>query len=184
MSDMRYYSNNTSNAANSTNSINAINNDYVYTGNKSIQMIFAELQIELAKDRKAGAASIIDTIKKQQDLSKRYANCIKNLRGAYTNTKDGGDENKARMNAIKKYKDEVAALGVSTKYFDGDSISPTQLDKMINDLQTLQDQVGSDIQQKMIYVQDLMGQYNAYTQGANSAINTGNQVLTAVARGQ
>ena len=155
----------------------------VTAGNKSIQMLFAELQMQIAQDRKADAVGIIDQIKNSQAKSKRYAELIKNLRGAYTGTEDKSGKNKDRMNAVKKYKDEFVALGGSANYFSGDKLSPTQLDKMVNDMQTLQDTVGSDIQQKMIYVQDYIGQYNSYMQGANSAINTANQTLTAIARG-
>ena len=51
-------------------------------------------------------------------------------------------------------------------------------------LQAYQETIGTDIQTKMVYVQDFMGQYNSYTQGANSAIQSGMQTLTSVARGQ
>lgn len=57
-------------------------------------------------------------------------------------------------------------------------------DVAIQSLQAYQEQIGTDIQTQMVYVQDFMGQYNSYTQGANSAIQSGMQTLTAVARGQ
>ena len=57
-------------------------------------------------------------------------------------------------------------------------------DVAIQSLQAYQETIGTDIQTKMVYVQDFMGQYNSYTQGANSAIQSGMQTLTAVARGQ
>ena len=54
----------------------------------------------------------------------------------------------------------------------------------IAQLQTRMDTVGADIQTKMVQLQDFMGQYNSYMQGANSAISQSNQVLTSLARGQ
>ena len=36
----------------------------------------------------------------------------------------------------------------------------------------------------MVYLQDFIGQYNSYLQGANSAISTANQTLTAIATGR
>ena len=57
-------------------------------------------------------------------------------------------------------------------------------DVAIQSLQAYQEHIGTDIQTLMVYVQDFMGQYNSYTQGANSAIQSGMQTLTAVARGQ
>ena len=56
-------------------------------------------------------------------------------------------------------------------------------DVAIQSLQSYQEQVGTDIQTQMVYVQDFMGQYNSYTQGANSAIQSGMQTLTNIARG-
>ena len=46
------------------------------------------------------------------------------------------------------------------------------------------DQLGTDTQQLMVFVQDYMGQYNSYLQGANSAIQQGNQTLQALATGR
>ena len=57
-------------------------------------------------------------------------------------------------------------------------------DVAIQSLQAYQETIGTDIQTLMVYVQDFMGQYNSYTQGANSAIQSGMQTLTSVARGQ
>ena len=57
-------------------------------------------------------------------------------------------------------------------------------DVAIQSLQSYQENIGTDIQTLMVYVQDFMGQYNSYTQGANSAIQSGMQTLTSVARGQ
>ena len=59
-----------------------------------------------------------------------------------------------------------------------------QWDKVIASLQTKMDTIGADIQTKMVQLQDMMGQYNSYMQGANSAISTSNQTLSSLARGQ
>ena len=53
----------------------------------------------------------------------------------------------------------------------------------IQSLQNHQGQLGIDIQTQMVYMQDFMGQYNSYLQGANSAIQSGMQTLTGIARG-
>ena len=36
----------------------------------------------------------------------------------------------------------------------------------------------------MVYLQNFIGQYNSYLEGANAAVSAGIQTLTAVARGQ
>ncbi|MBQ9536755.1 MAG: hypothetical protein IJU79_03090 [Desulfovibrionaceae bacterium] len=55
---------------------------------------------------------------------------------------------------------------------------------MIAQIQTKMDTVGADVQTKMVQLQDFMGQYNGYMQGANSAISQSNQTLSSLARGQ
>ena len=62
--------------------------------------------------------------------------------------------------------------------------SKDDFDVAIQSLQAYQESKGTGIQTQMVYVQDFMGQYNSYTQGANSAIQSGMQTLTSVARGQ
>ena len=57
-------------------------------------------------------------------------------------------------------------------------------DVAIQSLQAHQETLGTDVQTEMVYVQDFMGQYNSFTQGANSAIQSAMQTLTNVARGQ
>ena len=47
-----------------------------------------------------------------------------------------------------------------------------------------QEQIGSKTQTLMVYLQDFIGQYNSFLQGANTAISNANQVLTNIARGQ
>lgn len=46
------------------------------------------------------------------------------------------------------------------------------------------DNTGADIQTKMVQLQDMMGQYNSYTSGANTAIAKSNDILSSLARGQ
>ena len=57
------------------------------------------------------------------------------------------------------------------------------LDSWIASLEATQEEIGTDIQQEMVFIQDYMGQYNSYTQGASSAISEANDTLKTVARG-
>ena len=52
----------------------------------------------------------------------------------------------------------------------------------IQSLQAHLDTLGTNTQQLMVFVQDFMGQYNSYLQGANSAIQQSNQTLAELAR--
>jgi hypothetical protein len=56
------------------------------------------------------------------------------------------------------------------------------LKTVITSLQARLDSVGTDTQQKMVFVQDFMGQFNSYLQGANSVIQQSNQTLGELAR--
>jgi hypothetical protein len=49
-------------------------------------------------------------------------------------------------------------------------------------LQARLDSLGTDTQQKMVFVQDYMGQYNSYLQGGNSVIQQSNQTLSELAK--
>ncbi|NLV95708.1 MAG: hypothetical protein GX043_00005, partial [Desulfovibrionales bacterium] len=54
----------------------------------------------------------------------------------------------------------------------------------LKSLTNYQEQIGSKTQTLMVYLQDFIGQYNSFLQGANTAIANANQVLTSIARGQ
>ena len=95
--------------------------------------------------------------------------------------------------AVEKWDDIIGKLEKQktlNDFCDKHGISmPTSTDKsawdtLIANMQTKMDTVGADIQTKMVQLQDFMGQYNGYMQGANSAISTSNQTLSSLARGQ
>jgi len=56
-------------------------------------------------------------------------------------------------------------------------------DVAITALESHLEQLGTSTQQEMVYVQDFMGQYNSYLQGANTQIANSNQTLTSLAKG-
>lgn len=62
-------------------------------------------------------------------------------------------------------------------------LTTERIDSIIASLEAEQEELGSDIQQVMVFVQDYMGQYNSYTQGASSAVSDANETLKTVARG-
>lgn len=70
-----------------------------------------------------------------------------------------------------------ANINISSS-FDSNTVS-----EWISNLEAIQEEVGSNIQQEMVLIQDAMGQYNSYTQGASSAISQASETLKTVARG-
>ena len=132
----------------------------------SVNFIFAKLQMELAASAKDSALGYIKQIEGAQAEQKEVADMLQRCRELQNQAKDSGGctEMPADVRDSLHNKDEW--------------------DVAIQSLQAYQETIGTDIQTKMVYVQDFMGQYNSYTQGANSAIQSGMQTLTAVARGQ
>ncbi len=252
------------------------------TGGASIQLVFAQLQMELAASNKESAMDRIDAIKEQQAESKRITEVINSLRNLKSGIAAADDDEidtshfgsfdsnmsaQARAEEISKLEgflsegtklqqqasagdaDSNSAQGKANKaasgesestmmtvemenyfkskgmYYDDSGVSRRQnpgeweealnsmrgrlavlqaqetcdkygidlptsgkltterLDTIIASLQAVQDETGSDIQQQMVLIQDAMGQYNSYTQGASSAISAAAETTKAVARG-
>ena len=104
-----------------------------------------------------------------------------------------GDLNKAvqiwntaidQMQKLKTVNAACDAAGISMPTSSDKDKNKAEWDKVIAQLQTKMDTCGANIQTQMVQLQDFMGQYNSYMQGANSAIATSNQVLTSLAKGQ
>ena len=96
-----------------------------------------------------------------------------------------------RLEALKAYETLLTSTSVyGTSILSDSKISlsgnPTADDikNWISNLESSQEELGTDIQQQMVFVQDYMGQYNSYMQGASSAISTANETLKSLARGQ
>lgn len=90
------------------------------------------------------------------------------------------------MGVLENYKSALstlASLGIDTSVIN-DGCNSDKLQTLIENLQSKSETATASIQQQMVFVQDYIGQYNSYVQGASSAISSANQVLTNIARGQ
>ena len=153
---------------------------------RSPQLAFALLQMELAKSNKEAAMQGIKEIEAVQAKKAEMAEYLNQAREYRSSseryTKDAGGQpytSKEFNNYIEK------ELGLSVPNTPKDTEkNKAEWDTLIAQIQTKMDTVGADIQTKMVQLQDYMGQYNSYMQGANSAISTSNQTLSALARGQ
>ena len=93
--------------------------------------------------------------------------------------------------AIKNLEGRVAMLTLSSvceqyglEMPSGDKLKTERIDTIIAQLESIQEETGSDIQQQMVFIQDYMGQYNSYTQGASSAISKASDVLSSIVTGR
>ena len=160
-------------------------------GSGNINFIFAKLQMELAASAKEAAMGHISQIQETQQEQKKVANMLQTCRGLQNEAKASGKTTEMPKE-IREFMDknnlkyDLTTCGKKnpTKETADSWHNKDEWDVAIQSLEAYQETLGTDIQTKMVYVQDFMGQYNSYTQGANSAIQSGMQTLSSVARGQ
>ena len=151
----------------------------------SLQFQFAKLQLALAETAKNSAMDYIDQIQKSQDEQKKVSKMLQDARQAQADAKalkeQGSKSPWTPMTPeMIEYMDKN---GLAYDKAGGDYLhDKDQWEVAINSLKAQLDQLGTDTQQKMVFVQDFMGQYNSYLQGANSAIQQSNQTLAELAR--
>ncbi|MBR5998128.1 MAG: USH1C-binding protein 1 [Deltaproteobacteria bacterium] len=179
----------TINTVNSQSTISALSSgDLGVCGTTSLQFMFAQLQMELAKAAKESAMDKMEQIKTSQEERKQVSALLNECRQQQANAESGiGDcpwDKKASMMSeeCQKYMDDHKLAYDKTG--NDRANNPDEWKVAITSLEGRLDEVGSDTQQLMVYVQDFMGQYNSYLQGANTQISNGNQTLQALARGQ
>ena len=177
------------NAAHGTNSVFG-----TFSAAGSPQLALAMLQMELAKSNKEQALSGIKEIENQQAEKKKIADALNQAREMqagkhYLNPWGAKDYIPDSLKKCAKecgisLPDNKAAGRPKTKdKVDQDKLKAAW-DKTIAQFQTKLDTVGANIQTQMVQLQDFMGQYNSYMQGANSAISQSNQILAGLAKGQ
>ena len=153
---------------------------------RSPQMAFALLQMKLAEANKQEAMNGIKSIEATQAKKAEMAEYLNQARDYKASseryTKDAGGK-PYTPSEFNNYIEKELGLSVPNTPKDTDK-NKAEWDKLIAQIQTKMDTIGSDIQTKMVQLQDMMGQYNSYMQGANSAIATSNQTLSSLARGQ
>ncbi len=176
----------------------------------SLQLMFAKLQLELAETAKSQAMDKMDAISKAQDEQKLVSKLLNEARqakadakngnssditttyytydkdgkvtGSYTETAPKGKDYNPMSNEMVKYMDEHGLAYDKTG--DDHMHTEEEWDVAITALEGRLEELGTNTQQEMVYIQDYMGQYNSYLQGANTQISNSNQTLTGLARGQ
>jgi hypothetical protein len=157
-------------------------------GTQSIQFQFARLQLLLSELNKSKATSYMDEISTSQEEAKKCAKMIQDalkLKGlgrwtsdaTGTNYEEPGATYNREAKAIKAY---CEANGITFTV----ALNANNWETIISSLKSHQETLGTDTSQKMVFVQDFMGQYNSYLTGANTAIQQANQTLQTIARGQ
>ena len=173
----------------------------------SLQLMFAQLQLELAETAKTQAMGKMEAISEAQDEQQLVSQLLNEARQAqadakagvnskqsytYTFTREDGStytqtetSTDSAIPMSQEMVDYMDAHGLAYDKSNGDHLQlADEWDVAITSLESRLEELGTNTQQEMVYIQDYMGQYNSYLQGANTQISNANQTLTNLARGQ
>ena len=166
-------------------STSSINSPLLDNVTRSPQLAFAMLQMKLAEANKESALQGIKDIEAVQAQKKEMAEVLNQAREYMSSSSNYTKQAGGQPYTSSDFNKKVEGMGLSVPDKAGDKEgNDKNWEKLIAQIQTKMDTVGADIQTKMVQLQDMMGQYNSYMQGANSAIATSNQTLSSLARGQ
>ena len=147
----------------------------------SVQMMFAKLQLaqsEICKNQAESYMKQIEDIQEEQELC---AKMIEDARELQNQAKNSGKVTTMPDDMVKFFNDrglKIQETGNDNKH------NADEWDFNLKSLTNYQETVGNKTQTLMVYLQDFIGQYNSYLQGANTQISNANQTLTNLARGQ
>lgn len=148
----------------------------------SLQMMMAKLQLANAMICKSQAEQQMEQIKKTQEEQKTLAQYISDARDLQQKAADTGKctTMPEEMETWMKQRGlSINTAGNSDRLHNKDEWAYN-----IESLTNYQQTINNDTQTMMVYLQDFIGQYNSYLQGANSAVQQGNQTLQAIATGR
>lgn len=134
---------------------------------QSIQMLFAQLQMQLSQSIKEQATDRINAINAAQEQSAQVSEYINTARQLYSSTGTSG------VQPVPA--DMLQFLQTNALYTPSSASAPDERDwqAIIQSLETFQEHIGSSVQQQMVFVQDFMGQYNQYSSQASALLNSG-----------
>ena len=144
---------------------------------ESVQFQFAKLQMAQAQLCKEQATSYMKQIEDIQAEQKKTAEMIARAR-------DLGNQAKAANHVTAMPEDMKTFFkerGLSWGSQDDDAHNKDEWEYNVQSLTNYQESISNKTQTLMVYLQDFIGQYNSYTQGASNQVSQGIQTLTAVA---
>ncbi len=151
----------------------------------SIQLEFAKLQLALAEFSKLAAQEQMKVIEEAQAEQARVSALLQEARQLQSDAKDDKNYMPAEMaqymsdNDLSFHKkdeimEDIQSGSNKEKYSDED------WEVAIASLQAHLDQIGTNTQQIMVLINDYMGQYNSYLQGASTSISQATQTTQSI----
>ena len=172
---------------NSTSSLSQIMDSIDLGPTQSIQFQFAKLQMaqsQICKSQAEDYMNQIEAIQEEQELCAKMIEEARKLQNE-ASSQDATGKDKKTTEMSKEMKDFFDARGLSYDTDGNDNLHyQEQWDYNLKSLTNYQEQIGNQTQTLMIYLQDFIGQYNSYQEGAMSAISSATQTLRSIARGQ
>lgn len=151
-----------------TTSMSEVFNDIDFNSDNSMQLMFAKLQLaqaQLCKDSANSCMQQLQGLQEEQTLSADTLEKMRQLQAA------GATEMPEDM--LSFMRDRGLAY-CEPKDFDCWAYN-------IESLTVYQDGLASQTQSLMVNLQDFIGQYNSYLQGASSSVNSASDTLAAIA---
>ena len=148
---------------------------------QSIQFLFAKLQMAQSQICKAQAETYMSMIEDIQAEQKLTAQMIEDARKLQNEAKTNNKATAMPQTMIDFFNDRGLSFDLTGGYTTHNA---DEWDYNIKTLTNYQEQIGNNTQTLMIYLQDFIGQYNSYQEGAMSAISSATQTLRSIARGQ
>ena len=149
-------------------------------GCNSPSFMYAMLQLEQAQLCKDQSEAMMDKIQANQEEQQKTADMIseaRNLQAQAQEMEDSGEDVKwteMSPEMIAFFEEHELAMDES----DGDyAHTAEEWDVAIQSLENYQEELSTTTQTDMIVLQDYLGQYNSYLQGANKAVTDGISTL-------
>lgn len=151
-----------------TTSMSEVFNDIDFNSDNSMQLMFAKLQLAQAQLCKDSANSCMQQLQGLQEEQTLSADTLEKMRQLQA---EGATEMPEDM--LSFMRDRGLAY-CEPKDFDCWAYN-------IESLTVYQDGLASQTQSLMVNLQDFIGQYNSYLQGASSSVNSASDTLAAIA---
>ena len=148
---------------------------------QSVQFLFAKLQMAQSQICKAQAETYMSMIEDIQAEQKLTAQMIEDARKLQNDAKTNNKATTMPQTMIDFFNERGLSFDLTGTY---NTHNADEWDYNIKTLTNYQEQIGNNTQTLMIYLQDFIGQYNSYQEGAMSAVSSATQTLRSIARGQ
>ena len=151
-----------------TTSLSEVLNDIDFNSDNSIQLMFAKLQLAQAQLCKDSANSCMQQLQGLQEEQTLTADTLEKM---WQLQAEGATEMPEDMLSFMRDRDLAYC---EPKDFDCWAYN-------IESLTVYQDNLTAQTQSLMVNLQDFIGQYNSYLQGASSSVNSASDTLAAIA---